>query len=131
MTAEIPHDQLADHLFDARWFGGKGRRHRLTGTTLLATVADGERTLAIVLAEVTYADGDRELYQLPLALYAEPQDRLAHATVGSWEEPGAGVVHAAVPAAISFSASLRVLASSTLHLAVSFRSGLPPRNLPS
>ena len=43
------------------------------------------------MVTLTYDDGApgerSELYQLPLAFYAEPQDRLDHAFVGWWEDP--------------------------------------------
>jgi maltokinase len=45
---------------------------------------------------VTYGDetGDVELYQVPLALYTDPESRLDHAFIGWWEEPDRGWVHA-------------------------------------
>ena len=47
--------------------------------------------VAIDLVEVTYEDGgDDEYYQLPLAFYAEPQERLDHAFVGAWDDPDFG-----------------------------------------
>lgn len=35
-----------------------------------------------------------ETYQMPLACYSEPQERLEHALVGSWDDPDLGTVHA-------------------------------------
>ncbi len=54
---------------------------------------------SIEVVTLTYDDGApgerSELYQLPLAFYAERQDRLNHAFVGWWEEPElGGYVHA-------------------------------------
>ena len=54
---------------------------------------------SIELVTLTYDDGApgerSELYQLPLAFYAERQERLNHAFVGWWEEPElGGYVHA-------------------------------------
>jgi maltokinase len=46
------------------------------------------------LAEVSYDDGGSELYQLPLALYPEPEHRLDHAFAGWWEDPDVGWTHA-------------------------------------
>ena len=69
----------------SRWFGGKGRTFEVTGTEQVGTVG-GTPAVAVVLAEVTYTEGDVELYQIPLALYDEPQDRLEHALVGTWQD---------------------------------------------
>ena len=80
---------------DARWFGGKGRDWSLTGVRRVGELPgarDGLR-VAIELAEVTFADGDTELYQLPLAYYAEPQDRIGHAWVGEWDDADFGHAH--------------------------------------
>ncbi len=43
---------------------------------------------------MTYPDGDVELYQVPLALYTDPEHRLDHAFVGWWEDPEVGWIHA-------------------------------------
>ncbi|MBM7519664.1 maltokinase N-terminal cap-like domain-containing protein [Nocardioides nitrophenolicus] len=82
MTASF----LAPFLERSRWFGGKGRTFAVTGSReLLRLGSDPE--LVLLLVEVTYDDGgDRELYQVPLALYDEPQDRLEHALVGRWPD---------------------------------------------
>jgi maltokinase len=82
---------LRHFIESARWFGGKGRDWELTAVRRVGTLPNAPDGLTVVieLAEVSYADGDLELYQVPLALYADPQDRLAHAHVGEWhDEPG-------------------------------------------
>ena len=80
---------------EARWFGGKGREWSLTGVRRVGELPDPPDGLrvAIELAEVTFLDGDTELYQLPLAYYAEPQDRIGHAWVGEWDDPEFGHAH--------------------------------------
>jgi maltokinase len=52
--------------------------------------------VAIHLVEVTYSDaeGGVELYQVPLAYYADAEHRLDHAFLGWWEDPVHGWVHA-------------------------------------
>jgi len=92
---------VQDYLGSARWFGGKGRGFTVTDVRRLGRVgepvADVEHddpTVVIDLAEVTYDDGDVELYQVPLALYTEPEARLDHAFVGWWEDPDLGWTHA-------------------------------------
>ena len=90
-------DQLTPFLEHARWFGGKGRPFSIPGVRRLGPVPhqreDGPR-VAIDLATVRYEDGGPdEYYQLPLAFYAEPQERLAHALVGIWEDDDFGRRH--------------------------------------
>ncbi|NYE37765.1 maltokinase [Nocardioides cavernae] len=99
MSAQRSDVALADlrtWIAEARWFGGKGREWSLVDVRcvgVLPGAPDGVR-VAIELAEVAYADGDgsggTELYQLPLAYYPEPQDRLEHALVGEWDDEELG-----------------------------------------
>ena len=43
--------------------------------------------MAIDLATVSHEDGgENEYYQIPLAFYPEPQERLSHALVGEWDD---------------------------------------------
>ena len=83
----------------ARWFGGKGREFEVTDVRRLgwlnrsATGGTEDAWVRIELATVTYADGGSELYQLPLAYYAGPEERLEHARVGSWEDDELGEVY--------------------------------------
>ena len=87
--------ELTSLIAQARWFGGKGRDWSLTGVRRvgqLPAAPDGLH-VAIELAEVTFADGDTELYQLPLAYYTEPQDRIGHAWVGEWDDDDFGHAH--------------------------------------
>jgi maltokinase len=99
MATEL--ESLQEYLLTARWFGGKGRDARVTGFRRLGEVGspETEPRVAVTLAEVTYddAEGGTDLYQVPLALYAEPEGRLDHAFVGWWKEgddEGSGWVHA-------------------------------------
>jgi thiol-disulfide isomerase/thioredoxin len=86
--------QVTDFLEGARWFGGKGRDLRVTDVRRLGVIADDGPRVVVELAEVAYADGGAELYQMPLALYPEPEHRLDHAFVGWWEDPDIGWTHA-------------------------------------
>jgi len=90
---------FADYLVRTRWFGGKGRTFSVTGVTRIGEIPgrlDNGPHVVVHLVEVTYRDhhGETELYQVPLAFYAEPQGRLDHAFVGWWEEEGHGWMHA-------------------------------------
>ena len=92
-----PRDLLAAFIAQARWFGGKGRPFSITGGRRLGEVPghvpDGPR-VAIDLVTLSYEDGgEDEYYQLPLAFYAEPQDRLEHALIGVWPDPDFGTCH--------------------------------------
>lgn len=73
-------EQLAAYIAGARWFGGKGRAFTVAEVTTLA-LAPGVSTN---LVRLDHADGS-DLYQLPLSSYGEPQERLAHASVGHWD----------------------------------------------
>jgi maltokinase len=86
--------QLTEYIEGSRWFGGKGRGLRVTGVRRLGVIADEGPRVVVDLAEATYEDGGAELYQVPLALYTDPEHRLDHAFVGWWEDPGMGWVHA-------------------------------------
>ena len=86
--------QLTDFIEGARWFGGKGRGGEVTDVHRVGLVAEKDPRVVVDLAEVTYPDGDVEVYQLPLALYTDPEHRLDHAFVGWWEDPEVGWTHA-------------------------------------
>ena len=74
-------DALVEFISHARWFGGKGRPFEVTDVRRVGAVGAGP-TVLVDLVELTYADtGDVELYQLPLAVYPDPQDRLDHALI--------------------------------------------------
>jgi maltokinase len=93
--------QISEYVEGARWFGGKGRGMQVTGVRRLGVIADESPRVVVDLVEVTY-DGpstgsgraDVELYQLPLALYTDPEHRLDHAFVGWWQDPDLGWTHA-------------------------------------
>lgn len=76
----------------ARWFGGKGRDWELGDVRRVGRLPDAPDWLHVTveLAEVAYTDGTRELYQLPLVFYTEPQERIAHALIGEWEDDELG-----------------------------------------
>jgi maltokinase len=90
-------EELKHWIADARWFAGKGRDWSLTSVRRVGelprpTEEDGRAQppeglrVAIEIATVAYVDGEEELYQLPLAFYTEPQDRLGHALIGEWDD---------------------------------------------
>ena len=86
---------IQSYLGRARWFGGKGRDFEVTAAHDLGVV-HGPVPCTVVLAEVTYADGEVDHYQLPLVFHTEPETRLDHAFVGWWDDPDrpGAMVHA-------------------------------------
>jgi len=94
----LPLTTLPDHLEAARWFGGKGRPFTVVSVTRVGEipVPMPEPRVVVDVIEVRYddVDGDAadatELYQLPLALYEHPQERLSHAFISWHDEAMAG-----------------------------------------
>ncbi|MEO6510693.1 MAG: hypothetical protein ABIO16_06865 [Nocardioides sp.] len=86
-----PDEGIQGFVENARWFGGKGRPFEVTEMRRLGWVETGTLAKAsIELLTLSYEDGETEHYQLPLAYYADPEERLNHAFVGWWEEPELG-----------------------------------------
>jgi maltokinase len=71
---------LVEFFSQARWFGGKDRPFSVTNM-LVMQLRDGEPRVNIALVTLAFDDGETEVYQLPVASYAEPQDRLSHARI--------------------------------------------------
>ena len=99
----LPHvdpDVFVSYLERTRWFGGKRRPFTVTGVRRLGSLGAAEPRVDVLVVELTYGDVPEgavdsvELYQVPLAYYAEPERRLDHAFVGWWEDPRHGWVHA-------------------------------------
>lgn len=102
-TATIDHldpDVLRAYIERTRWFAGKGRDLHIGEVTRLGVLPGDGPVVVVHLVEVVYDDaaGGRELYQVPLVFYRDPEPRLEHALVGAWEEPAdaplPGPVHA-------------------------------------
>ena len=87
--------ELEEFIGSARWFGGKGRPFGIGEVHRLPWLEPGESGIRvrIELVRVDYEDGARELYQVPMVYYDVPQERLAHARIGEWEDDELGVVH--------------------------------------
>lgn len=85
-SSPVPAEEMARHLAQARWFGGKGRAFEVTSVTTIALSASVSTNLVAV--RFAAGDGDEavsDLYQVPLVRYAESEERLAHAHVGYWD----------------------------------------------
>ena len=70
-------EQLHDYIARQRWFGGKGREFSVTDLRLLP--------LGLNVVTVEFADGEQELYQVPLSSYDAARDDLSYALVGEWD----------------------------------------------
>ncbi|MCW2846702.1 MAG: hypothetical protein JWR90_676 [Marmoricola sp.] len=79
-TSEPLEPALVEFISQARWFGGKGRAFAVTDVRVVL-VRDGEPRVAIALITLAFDDGGTDVYQAPVASYAEPQDRLGHAFI--------------------------------------------------
>ncbi|TNM41153.1 hypothetical protein FHP29_09100 [Nocardioides albidus] len=116
----LDHEVLHDLLAHARWFGGKGRTFTVSGTRVLGSVGSGaEPEVTVLLVEVSYdgqgdgGTGGTDLYQVPLSLYAEPQERIEHALVGIWRtDDGDRIAYDAVKDRAAMAHYLRAFADS-------------------
>jgi len=82
---------LRDYLTTARWFGGKGRDFTVLDVRRAGVLGDPDSVprVGIELLTLEYAGAEPrevETYQLPVAYYDEPQERLEHALFGSWDD---------------------------------------------
>jgi len=91
---------LEQFIASARWFGGKGRDFHISEVRRLGWLQpsagrsqDPGVRARIELATIEYGDGTRETYQVPLAYYPEPQERLAHAWVDEYHDAELGQVY--------------------------------------
>ena len=78
-------DRLHAWMAEQRWYAGKGRTTAAVGIRSLATLREDAPTVRVDLVDVTYTDGGRDSYQVPLSLRSEPVEGMQHALVG--QEP--------------------------------------------
>lgn len=73
---------LTAFLADARWFGGKGREFEVVDVHDVDLADEVDTTLVTV----RFAGDVPEtaVYQVPIASYDVPQERIAHALIGEW-----------------------------------------------
>jgi maltokinase len=99
VTGPTNEDLIRSYIETARWFGGKGRTFDVVEVrragVLGGPVGGGDLpSVGIELVTLQYAGAETETYQLPLSYYPDPQDRVEHALVGTWDDPELGTVHA-------------------------------------
>jgi maltokinase len=92
-------DQVMAYITAARWFAGKGRLVTLRSLTPLPWInevadffADQGPAVRVEIAELTYDNGSREFYQLPLSYRAAPHPDLHYAEVTRLSHPELGPV---------------------------------------
>ena len=74
-----------------RWFGGKGRQATIT-VRELAELPGTTPVVTIWVADVQYADGSTETYQVPLVMHEQPAETLEHVLLGSLLDDGRAVL---------------------------------------
>jgi maltokinase len=73
---------LRKWLPECRWFGGKGRPIRGVKVVAQTCLRDGDPSLHHVLVEITYRDGERDLYQVPVGAATTIPEELAGVEIG-------------------------------------------------
>jgi maltokinase len=93
MTAhtDAPDTAVLGYLREQRWFAGKGGESSLGAVQRLGWLPShaGEPRVRVELVSVE-TDGRPQLYQVPVAHYDSPQDRIGHALIGVAEDPDSG-----------------------------------------
>jgi maltokinase len=78
----VASDLLRDWMPHQRWFGGKGREW--ADVTETGFFLEREHpVLSVHRVNVTYADGHRETYLIPVSWHEHPSDELTHAFIGA------------------------------------------------
>jgi maltokinase len=85
-------DQVQSFCAAQRWFGEKGHDVNVDAMATSAWLSDEGAWPAVRIGFVYCAgppgaENAIRVYQLPLSYYREPVEQLAHAHVGTWEEP--------------------------------------------
>jgi maltokinase len=88
MDIELRKELLQSWMQRQRWFAGKGREFTVRGWEELARLADRLPQVSVLVVTLDYADGDAEIYQIPLVTYDHPVYYLEHVLVqegdGRW-----------------------------------------------
>ncbi len=90
MTADFD-AQLLHYMSDQRWFAGKGgvsSIREIVRLPWIATADDEPRVRAELVTVVT--DGVAQVYNVPIVYYEAEPERMAHAHIGSYDDPEHG-----------------------------------------
>jgi maltokinase len=142
VTDSYPHSlarALAAYMAGRRWFAGKGRDFEVTHVHPMPWLGE-EPLTRIEIVEVTYADGKRDSYQVPVLYLPEPDPELAHALIGDADLPDRDETLVAYDAVFSkqscdqilehFHAAASIGASAELVFHVVPAADLPPTGSP-
>jgi maltokinase len=80
-------DLLRAWMPNQRWYGGKGREWAEVAESGFFLEREGP-VLSVHRVQVTYADGDRETYLIPVSWRDHPSEELTHAFIGAIELDG-------------------------------------------
>ena len=110
---------LPDYLPRQRWFGAKSRTIATTKVTDWASLSNaGETAIALAFLEVSYTEGEPDMYLLPLTLVfsdaaEDLREKIPNAVIGSVLAPGeAGVLADAMYTDAAASALLKLIAEN-------------------
>jgi maltokinase len=113
---------LRTWLPERRWFGGKGRGIRSVKVHSHTCLRDGDPTLYHVLVEVSYGDGQPEIYQVPVGIATTVPEHLAGVEIGA---VGSGAAYDALHDAEFTQLLLARIDEDANILDLAFRKGLP------
>jgi maltokinase len=83
---------MAEWLTTRRWFAGKGRE--ISGVSVSSTPwLHRDPPVRLELVEVSYADGDSEIYQVPVEYREAAEESLGHALIGQCTVADLGEPH--------------------------------------
>src|SRR3954447_17185607 len=74
---------LRGWLPERRWFGGKGRSIRSVKVVSQTCLRDDDPTLHHMLIEVSYGDGQPEIYQVPVGVASTVPEHLTGVEIGA------------------------------------------------
>jgi maltokinase len=89
-TSEGLESALVEFIRNARWFGGKGRAFTVTQVNMVdmvnvVSLQDHEPQVSIALVTLSFEDGGTDVYQVPMASYADQKGHLGHALIARHE----------------------------------------------
>jgi maltokinase len=107
---------------ERRWFGGKGRGIRSVKVMSQTCLREGDPSLHQVLIEVSYGDGQPEIYQVPVGIASTIPEQLSSVEIG---HVGGKVAYDALHDAEFTQLLLQLIAADANVYDLAFRRGLP------
>ncbi|MDX6286992.1 MAG: maltokinase [Frankiales bacterium] len=113
---------LTRWLPEQRWFGAKGRDIRAVDIVDDTLMREGEHSFHHVIARVNYADGEPDMYQVPIGVAAALPEHLLHTEIG---RAGDGTAYDALHDADFSRLLLELIAHDRTIGSLTFQRGLP------